>query len=220
MSEYFRDWLRVIDKDVLMRNTSWLQRQNLSRICPAYYDVYKAFSLLTFRECKVVLLGQDPYPQKGVATGIAFANKAGTEKLSPSLEVIKEAVIDPTVPHGPVEFDCTLESWAKQGVLMLNSALTCEVNKPGSHALLWHPFTTKLLFNMSREATGIIYVLMGVHALAYKGFINDRFNDIIECNHPAYYARTGTPMPDVFKEVNKLLKGKYNTTIEWYKSNI
>ena len=215
--EYFRDWLRVIDQDSMMKAVSWLQKQDINKICPSYYDIFKAFTMTTLRDCKVVIIGQDPYPQKGVATGLAFANKKGTMDLSPSLEVLKEACIDYTVPHGPIEFDCTLESWAKQGVLMLNTALTCEVNKPGSHTLLWHPFTSKLLSNMSRESTGIIYVLMGIHALAYKGFINDKSNDIIECNHPAYHARARIPMPNVFKEINKLLKEKYNTTIEWYK---
>lgn len=217
LKEYFRDWLRVIDHDSLMRATAWLQKQNINRICPAYFDIFKAFTLLTFRDCKVVMLGQDPYPQMGVATGLAFANKEGTQVLSPSLEVIKEAVIDPTIPHGPTEFDCTLESWAKQGVLLLNSSLTCELNKPTSHSLVWRPFTSKLLTNMSKETTGMIYVLMGRVAQSFRSCINDKYNDIIECEHPAYYARKQEKMPDVFSEVNKLLKGKYNTTIEWYR---
>lgn len=217
LSEYFRDWMRVIDRDSLMRATAWVQKQNINMICPAYNDIYKAFTLLTFRECKVVMLGQDPYPQKDVATGLAFANRKGTEVLSPSLEVIKEAVIDPTIPHGPVEFDCTLESWERQGVLLLNSSLTCKINEPASHSLVWRPFTSKLLTNMSKEATGIIYVLMGRTAQSFRDCINGKFNDIIECEHPAYYARKKLPMPDIFSEVNGLLKGKYNTTIEWYK---
>lgn len=216
LDEYFRDWLRVIDKSSMMRAVSWINKQDINKICPAYHDIFKAFTMTTLRDCKVVIVGQDPYANR-MATGLAFANKKGTKDLSPSLEVIKEACIDYTKPHEPIEFDCTLESWAKQGVLLINTALTCEVNRPGSHSLLWHPFTVKLLTNMSKEVTGIIYVLMGIHALAYKHCINEKFNDIIECNHPAYYARIGEPMPDVFSEVNKLLKGKYGTTIEWYK---
>lgn len=219
LAEYFRDWLRVIDKDVLIRNTRWLNRQNPQELCPSYYNVFKAFSLLTLRECKVVIVGQDPYPQRGVATGLAFANKAGTEDLSPSLEVIKEACIDYTIPHGPIEFDCTLESWAKQGVLLLNSSLTCQVNRPGSHSLVWRPFTSKLLSNMAKETTGIIYVLMGRIAQSFYNCIDAKYNAIIECEHPAYYARKQEPMPNIFKDINKLLKRKYNATIEWYKSN-
>lgn len=217
LNEYFRDWLRVIDKNKLMEVTSWLQRQDLSRICPAYHDIYKAFTMTTLRDCKVIFIGQDPYPQKGVATGLAFANSADTVNLSPSLEVIKEACIDPTIPHGPIEFDCTLESWAKQGVLLLNSSLTCELNKPNSHSLVWRGFTTKLLKNLSKETTGMIYVLMGKYAQSFEMWIDSRYNDIIKCGHPSYYARTETPMPDVFSQVNELLKGKYGTTIEWYK---
>lgn len=217
LKDYFKDWLRVIDKDSMMRAVSWLQKQDINKICPAYHDIFKAFNMLTLRECKVVIVGQDVYPQKGVATGLAFANKEGTGNLSPSLEVIKEACIDYTIPHGPIEFDCTLESWTKQGVLLLNSALTCEVNKPSSHSLLWRPFTSKLLANISKEATGIIYVLMGKAAQSFQGYINTKYNIVLECEHPAYYARKQEKMPNIFLEVNKILKNHYNTTIEWYK---
>ena len=217
ISDYFKDWLRVIDKNSMMNAVSWLQKRDIKKICPSYYDIFKAFTILTFRDCKVVILSQDPYPQKGVATGLAFANKAGTQILSPSLEVLKEACIDYTVPHGPIEFDCTLESWAKQGVLLLNSSLTCELNKPSSHSLVWRPFTSKLIANMSKEATGIIYVLMGKAARSFYSCIDTKYNTVLECEHPAYFARKQEPMPNIFKEINKLLKGKYNTTIEWYK---
>lgn len=219
LAEYFRDWLRVIDKEELLRVTKWLSTENHRTLCPYYYNIFKAFNSLTLRECKVIMLGLSPYPQKGVATGLAFANKESTTNLSPSLEVIKEACIDYTIPHQSIEFDCTLKSWAKQGVLLLNSALTCRINDPESHLLAWRPFTTKLLRKLSKETTGIIYVLMGKYAQSFSSIIDRRYNDVLECNHPSYYARTGTPMPDVFSEINKLLKGKYNTTIEWYKSN-
>lgn len=119
--------------------------------------------------------------------------------------------------HNLTTFDPTLESWAKQGILMINSALTVEMNKAGSHTMLWRPFISKLLKKMSEYNTGIIYVLFGGTACTFKPYIG-KYNDILEIEHPAYFARINQNMPsDIFYKVNKLLKGKYNITIEWYK---
>ena len=189
-------------------------------ICPRKEDVFKAFKLCSPKECKVVFLGQDPYPQKGVATGILFGNNKDTaeENLSPSLQVIKEAAIDFTRPHNyPIEFDNTLESWAKQGILMLNSALTVEINKIGSHTMLWRPFISKFLKTLSNRQTGIVYVLFGRQAQTFEPYISKEYNHIIKENHPAYYARTGERMPSVvFTEVNNYLKKQYNQEVVWY----
>lgn len=151
-----------------------------------------------------------------MATGVLFGNKEGT-KLSPSLEIVKEACINFEVPHNSIIFDPTLESWAKQGVLMVNSALTCEVNKVGSHTMMWRPFMTKLLKNLSEWDTGIIYVLFGEQAKTLKPYINKNTNIILEEKHPAYYARQEERMPStVFQEVSKLTKEKYGEPIVWF----
>jgi uracil-DNA glycosylase len=216
IEEYFGHWLRVIDKEELFKALHNLQSLNKSLLCPNYSDIFKAFELCNYNNLSVIIVGQDPYPQKGVATGIAFGNKLGTEELSPSLEVIKESCIDYTIPHNPIEFDITLESWAKQGVLMLNSALTCEVNKVGSHVMLWRPFISKLLRNLSEREAGLIYLLLGSQAKTFKPYINKQYNTILELEHPAYFARTNRTMPSIFSHINQLLKDKYDTTIEWY----
>ena len=135
-----------------------------------------------------------------------------------SLEVLKEACIDYSVPHDHVEFDITLESWGRQGILLLNSSLTVQRGIPNSHSMIWRPFISKLLSNMQRE-TGIIYVLFGTQAQTFKPYIDERFNNIIEVYHPAYYARIGKDMPHkLFVDIDKLLIDKYGETIEWYKS--
>lgn len=219
IEEYFGDWLRVIDRPELIRVSTWLGKQNPATLCPSHANVFRAFTLCSFRDCKVVFLGQDPYPQKGVATGILFGNSADTpeDKLSPSLDVIKEAAINYEVPHQELVFDNTLESWAKQGILMINSALTCKMNDTGSHALNWRQFIIKLLKNMSANSTGIVYVLFGRQAQSFKQYINASCNDIIEIEHPSYFARTKKKMPySVFTDINKLLIGKYGTGITWY----
>ena len=217
IEEYFGKWMRVIDRSEMTRVLNALRKVNPDKLCPEYPNIFRAFELCTYDDCKVVFLGQDPYPQKGVATGVLFGNKPGTVELSPSLGIIKEGCVNYEIPHGPIEFDITLESWAKQGILMINSALTCEVGRVNSHVMIWRPFISKLLKNLSKHETGIIYVLFGSRAKTFKPYINKDYNDIIEVEHPAYFARTGQTMPySIFTDVNNLLKDKYGTTIKWY----
>lgn len=218
IEEYFKDWLTVIDKKELNNVVVKLNSIGKTKpIVPSYKDVFKAFTLCNKQDCKAVFLGQDPYPQKGVATGVLFGNKLDTTKLSPSLEVIKEAVINYEIPHPPLKFDVTLESWAKQGILMINSSFTCEMNKPNSHVMLWRPFVSKLLQNLSNTTPGLVYVLFGEQAQTFEPYINKRLNSIIKVHHPAYYARTHTKMPYwVFTEFNKIMKANYGVPIKWY----
>lgn len=220
LEEYFGRWMRVIDKRELESVLSKLGPEYRRKpICPAQSNVFKAFEVCPYDKLKVVMLGQDPYPQKGVATGILFGNKEGTrdEDLSPSLQVIKEAAINFEIPHNCIIFDPTLESWAKQGILMINSALTVEMNKIDSHVMLWRPFIASLLKKLSENETGIIYVLFGKQAQTFKPYINKQFNTVLEENHPAYFARTGEAMPHtVFEQISKLTKGMYGMPITWY----
>lgn len=217
--EYFGDWLRVIDEKELNNIIPKINRlYDLYSVMPAYGDIFKAFNLCPYNNLKAVFLGQDPYPQKDVATGILFGNHIDTKEISPSLEVVKDACIDYTVMHGPIWFDITLESWAEQGILMLNSALTVKLNTPNSHSMLWRPFISSLLRNLGEHESGIIYVLFGKQAQTFRPYIKEQFNHIFEINHPAYYARLNAPMPiKLFKEINTLLEGKYGKPIEWYK---
>lgn len=217
--EYFGDWMKVIGRDELIMIMRWLKTVSPNSLCPQQQNIFKAFKACPYDDCKVVFLGQDPYPQPGVATGILFGNSVDTPEdlLSPSLKVIKEAAIDYTVPHGIIEFDNTLESWANQGILMINTALTCTVNQVGSHYTIWRPFVSKLLYNMSSMNNGLIYVLFGNQALSFRDSIVGQQHIITEY-HPAYYARRGTKLsPLLFKEINKILKGMYNQEIEFYK---
>lgn len=218
INEYFGDWLKVIDIPTL--NSTIKMVNNLyhtQSVMPKYKDIFKAFHLCPYNNLKIIFLGQDPYPQKGVATGILFGNKENTKELSPSLEVIKEACIDYTIPHSPIIFDVTLESWAKQGILMLNSSLTVQENKPGSHSLIWRPFISKTLQKCSERETGLVYVLFGREAQSFKPYINSKYNDILEIRHPAYYARTNTKLPtQLFKYINQLMLSRYGVPIKWY----
>lgn len=220
IEEYFGDWMKVLDKTEAMKIMGWLRTVNPNTLCPALPNVFRAFKLCPYNKCRVVFIGQDLYPQKGVATGVLFGNSKDTpeDKLSSSLQVVKESAINYEIPHNPLVFDNTLESWAKQGILMINSALTCEVNRVGSHVNEWRPFVSKLLKNLSTRETGIIYVLFGRQAQTLKPYIDERYNDIIEIEHPTFFARTNQIMPySVFEKINNLLYFKYREKIEWYK---
>lgn len=220
IDEYFGDWMKVLDRAETMKIMGWLKRINPNTLCPALPNVFRAFKLCSYRDCKVVFIGQDPYPDKFMekprATGVLFGNskEVPEDKLSPSLEVVKESAINFEIPHNIINFDQTLESWAKQGILMINSALTCEFGKIGSHVNQWRPFMSKFISNMSNTATGIIYILFGRQAQTLKPYINGKYNDIIEVEHPAYFARTKQIMPySVFRKMNDLLYGKYGEKI-------
>lgn len=223
IEEYFGDWCKVIDIAEAERITRKLASSK-QLICPKLKDIFKAFKYCPLNKLRVLVLGQDPYNnlrnKEPVATGIAFANTKETceDNYSPSLNVLKESIIDFTIPHGQINFDPSLEKWEEQGVLMLNTALTCLAGKAGSHTLVWMPFIKTLLANLSKHLTGVVYVLMGSNAEAFEPCIDKKFNHILKTKHPSWYARTNTPFPkDLWKEINEILIGQNGYGIQWYK---
>ena len=206
-SEYFKDWLDVIDQTELNKLIPTLNYlYSTKSVVPAYSNIFKAFTLCSKVDCRVVFLGQDPYPQQGVATGVLFGNSKDTKDISPSLQVIKNSVMSLDESLMPFKsFDVTMESWASQGILMINSALTCELNRVGSHVMLWRPFLSKLLLNLSRDRGDIVYVLFGNQAQTFEPYIK---GTILKERHPAFYARINAPMPNkVFYDINAAISG-------------
>lgn len=198
--EYFGEWSKVIDMEETAKIMKWLNSINRSNIRPYYKNIFRAFKECSYSKCNVCCVGQDPYPQPNVATGILFGNNPDvpSEYLSPSLKVIIKAV------NGSPDFDVTMLKWVKQGILMINSALTCKVNQIGSHVDIWRPFVSKLIHNLSRTRPDIIFVMFGAQAQSFNKEIED--NTIINVKHPAYYARMGFPMPsEPFEKINRLL---------------
>lgn len=219
IDEYFGDWMKVLDRNETMKIMGWLRSINQSTLCPSIKDVFKAFKLCPYNNCRVVFISQDPYPQRGVAQGVLFGNSSDTpeNKLSPSLQIIKESVINFEIPHNFITFDPTLESWAKQGILMINSALTTEVGKIGVHMMKWRPFMIAFLKQMSMINPGIIYVLFGSQAQILEPYISKN-NYVLKIEHPAYFARTNKKMPyHIWKDINKILYDLYGERIEWFK---
>ena len=217
MSQSSKAWQQVINKNSLNKALAAVKPLYVTKsIMPEYKNIFRAFTLCDYNNLKVVMLSQDPYPQKGVATGIAF----GCEKeVQPSLEILKNAAINLYIPHNLITFDNTLESWCKQGVLMLNSSLTIEVGKPLSHTDIWIKFTTELIKNINLNKQNLAYVFMGSFANEYAKLVDEKNNLIIKVKHPAYYARTNEDMPDFFTEINKYLDSCGIDKIEWYKED-
>lgn len=219
IDEYFGDWMKVLDRNETMKIMGWLRTANKETLCPNIKDVFKAFKLCPYNKCRVIFVGQDPYSQRGVAQGVLFGNSSDTpeDKLSPSLQVIKESVINFEIPHNLITFDPTLESWAKQGILMINSALTTEVGKIGVHMMKWRPFMIAFLKQMSVLNPGIIYVLFGSQAQILEPYVNKN-NYVLKIEHPAYFARTNKKMPyHIWKDINKILYDLHGERIEWFR---
>ena len=189
-----------------------------NRVFPAKANVFKAFQVCPYSELRVVILAMDPYPQEGYATGLAFANPKDTKVLSPSLELIKDRIKKDFYLESPADFnfDPTLESWAKQGILLLNSSLTVIENHPGSHLKIWQPFIKELLINLSKYTTGIVYLLFGKQAQQYLPFINQISNYTFCYKHPAYYARINSELKcDGFIKAYEIIKRNTNYKIQF-----
>lgn len=222
IKEYFGDWSKVIDFKELETIIKYLQRHS-KIVCPRIKNLFRAFTLCSLKDTRVIIIGQDPYATltEGVpvATGIAFGNQKDTpeNKISPSLEVLMKSIIDFTYPKGNINFDLSLEEWEKQGVILLNSSLSCEIGNPRAHTLLWRSFMITLLKNLSNYTTGIVYVLMGKEAQSYESYIDSEYNYIIKTLHPAWYARNKEQMPeDWWKQINQILNNQNGYGIKWY----
>lgn len=218
-TRYFGGWSKVLSESNLREVLDVLNIEKLEEITPAFYNIFKAFELCHYDDLKVVMVGMDPYPQEGVATGLLFGNKVETDEkdLSPSLKIIREACINYEIPHGSINFDCTLTSWAKQGVLLLNSALTTRVGHSGAHTMLWRPVICEFLRKLSNEKTGIVYVMFGEVAKTLVPYINKNYNYILTEKHPAYYARAGIKMPHaIFCTINEYMRNLYGEPIKFF----
>lgn len=160
-------------------------KKTFSIVYPSFEDCFRAFKLTPFDEVRVVIVGQDPY-HDGSADGLAFSGSRNTKCPKSLANILLE-----------VEDDCynglnldrasnyDLSGWAKQGVLLLNTAFTVEKKKPGSHKKYWQSFTKEVFRLLREEKQGLIYLLWGNHAKDYKQYISEKMNYILEAGHPS-----------------------------------
>lgn len=212
--DYFKEWSQVMDFTILSKTLDLVSKDiQTKKVYPIQENTFNAFMECPFNALKVVILGQDPYPNK-LATGIAFANPINTVKISPSLKVILNSIDKYYNDLISGEFSIELQYLCRQGVLLLNSALTVIADSPGSHSIIWRSFIGSLLHNISIYNKDIIFVLLGKEAQSFKPYLHKQ-SSIVECGHPAYYARTNTLMPNIFKQIDDLCISKKVPLIFW-----
>lgn len=167
---------------------------------------------------KVVILGQDPYHDPNSATGLAFENH-NPKNPSPSLHNIMTEMINDNIDNEEnynIEEQKPLgEYHAKQGVLLLNTALTVEQAKPGSHLKLWEPFTIEIL-KILNEKDNLVWILWGKKAQNYRKYITNETHFFIESAHPSpLSAHRGFFESRPFSKTNWILRTLKIDSIKW-----
>lgn len=152
-------------------------------VYPSMYDIFNSMKNTDFDDVKVVLIGQDPYHEKGQAMGLSFSVPKGIDR-PPSLVNIFKEIESETGDKMPMHGDLT--GWAKQGVLLLNTVLTVREHAANSHrGKGWEDFTDGIIKKLSDYKEGLVFLLWGGNARAKKPLINANKHLILECAHPS-----------------------------------
>ena len=182
-------------------------------IYPPKKDVFNAFKL-SYKDVKVVILGQDPYHGEGEAHGFAFS--CLKTPIPPSLKnIYKELKTDLDIDKDMQ--DGNLFPWVKQGVMLLNTGLTVEKDKPNSHKDLgWHKFTDEVIKKLNDREDPVVFILWGNNAKEKKKFITNDRHLIIESAHPSpFSARNGFFGSKPFSKTNEFLIKNKKSPIKW-----
>ncbi len=176
--------------------------------------IFNAFKQTPFEKVKVVLLGQDPYHNKGQAHGLSFSVPAGIPKPPSLVNIFKELKNDLGIE---IPQNGNLEKWAAQGVLLLNASLTVRENEPGSHARIgWLQFTDHVIKKISEEKEGIVFLLWGKFAQEKQSLIDETKHFVLKAAHPSpYSANNGFFGCKHFSRTNELLMKQFKSPIDW-----
>lgn len=181
-------------------------------VLPAPDDIFNALTLTPLDRVKVVILGQDPYPTPGDANGLAFSY-VGPRRLPASLKVIVAELTEPGAK--PTAGDLT--PWARQGVLLLNAALTVEAGKAGAHLRLgWSALTDQAVAAVSARAEPAVFLLWGAQARARAALVDTGRHGVIETGHPSPLNRARDfPGSRPFDAANAWLEARSLAPIDW-----
>lgn len=185
---------------------------------------YKALALTPFEKVRVIILGQDPYHGPGQAEGLAFSVGPG-QKIPPSLRNIFKEVLRDTGAEVPFGADAgSLERWAEQGVLLLNTALTVEDSQPACHSKWgWEVLTDSLIEALAADDQPRAFLLWGAHAQGKAARIAQvsamPHHLILKANHPSPLSALRPPAPFIgcghFGQVNQWLAAQNKNPIVW-----
>ncbi|WP_086287113.1 uracil-DNA glycosylase [Campylobacter sp. P0085] len=184
-------------------------------IYPPKELIFNAFNLCKPSDLKVIIIGQDPYHNAGEAMGLAFSTPNNI-KTPPSLKNIFKELFD--------DLDCDiftsrssdLTSWANQGVLLLNTALTVEQNRPASYSKIgWQIFTAGVIRVINAKFDHCVFMLWGNHAKALSPLIDPNSHLILQAAHPSPLARGAFFGSRHFSKCNEYLLTHGKALIDW-----
>ncbi|NIK75796.1 uracil-DNA glycosylase [Paenibacillus castaneae] len=213
------DWSERLEKELtapyMSELLAWLeQKYKTATVYPKREHIFNALLYTSFEQTKVVILGQDPYHGPHQAQGLSFSVQKEM-KLPPSLRNIYkelEADIGCSIPdHG------SLVSWAKQGVLLLNTVLTVEEGNPNSHqGIGWERFTDSIIAALNDREKPVVFILWGKYAQSKASHIAADKHYIIESPHPSpFAARKGFFGSKPFSRTNMFLERIGSEPIDW-----
>lgn len=218
--------LAVKNKDLLgqtLKKVNDAVRGDMSKLTPAPKDIFRAFKVCKFAKLKVLIIGQDPYPKRGDANGMAFASHADKHphSLKNIFKCLEAKKLITEIPP-----DSNLDSWAEQGVLLLNSALTTLVGKSNEHAKIWDKFTDEIVKDLIEAKPGIVMMLWGRDAQS-KGSVVEHENTLV-WGHPSPLSaanRSDTNPAsfincDNFQKCNDILVKQNEIPINWDSLNV
>ena len=190
------------------------RKQHHSVIYPPGVQIFNALNSTHFDDVRVVILGQDPYHGPGQAHGLCFSVLPGT-RIPPSLaNIYREIESDLGIAkpaHG------YLQSWADQGVLLLNAVLTVERGQAGSHqGKGWEQFTDTIVQLLNNQRQGLVFMLWGSYAMKKGAVINQRKHLILKAPHPSpLSAHRGFLGCRHFSSANQYLQEQQSSPIDW-----
>lgn len=202
---YFKETLQAVAQ----------QRAAGVTVYPPQKDVFNAFKLTELGDIKVVILGQDPYHGPNQAHGLAFSVLPGVAIPPSLLNMYKELEQDIDSFQRPQHG--FLESWATQGVMLLNTVLTVEAGKAHSHARLgWETFTDRVIDAINTHREGVVFLLWGSHAQKKGSIIDAQRHHVLKAPHPSpLSAHRGFFGCRHFSQTNALLSQAGETPIDW-----
>jgi len=194
---------------------SFVQKEYSSfNIFPKQSLIFSAFSQCSFKDLKVVMIGQDPYHEKGQANGLCFSVNDGV-RIPPSLRNIFKELKNDTGKEIPQSGD--LASWAHQGIMMLNAVMTVREGMAGSHKKKgWEIFTDAVIQKINKQKDHIVFILWGNYAIE-KGKMIDRHRHLVLTSvHPSpLSASRGFFGNNHFSRTNKYLIENGMQPIKW-----
>ena len=182
---------------------------------PSKENIFRAIQEVPPENVKVVIVGQDPYHEKGQANGFAFAVNKGVRTPPSLVNIFKEIKLE----YGEMPTDTTLVEWAKQGVLLLNTILTVSKGNANSHAKIgWKDITNGIIKILNSMPQHIVYLLWGNSAIQFKQILNNQKQIVLTASHPSPLSvHRGFLGCDHFKKANEYLKKYGLKEITWVK---